>query len=75
MNQPLRVSVSYPLAKQYYVYLINELFKINLATNKVHGGVSEWSMVTVLKTVLVYGERGFESHPLRHLLFLTLSHV
>ena len=46
------MSVSYLLANQCYVYLINELFKINLATNYVRGGVSEWPMVTVLKTVV-----------------------
>ena len=35
---------------------------------KLLGGVSEWFKETVLKTVLAFGERGFESHPLRHLL-------
>ena len=29
------------------------------------GGVTEWLMVAVLKTVFAFGERGFESHPLR----------
>jgi hypothetical protein len=31
------------------------------------GGVTEWFMVTVLKTVFASGERGFESHPLRQI--------
>ena len=31
------------------------------------GGMAEWSMATVLKTVRpVFGSRGFESHSLRH---------
>jgi hypothetical protein len=30
------------------------------------GGVTEWPMVTVLKTVVPLRNRGFESHPLRH---------
>ena len=34
---------------------------------RAYGGVSEWTIVAVLKTAEVMSLRGFESHPLRHL--------
>gem|GEM_PF-2725198 len=34
---------------------------------KVYGGVSEWTIVAVLKTAEVTSLRGFESHPLRQM--------
>ena len=34
------------------------------------GGVAEWTMAPVLKTGIPSRDRGFESHPLRHIFLL-----
>jgi preprotein translocase subunit SecE len=40
------------------------------------GGVAEWSIATVLKTVLaLQRQRGFESLPLRHLIFVNNKNI
>ena len=46
--------------------------RINGAT-QAFGGVSEWTIVAVLKTAEVMSLRGFESHPLRQ--FRTISYL
>ena len=38
---------------------------IDLGYNPLSGEVSEWFMVPLSKSGLAFGERGFESHPLR----------
>ncbi len=38
------------------------------------GEVPEWSNGAVSKTVVPYGYRGFESHPLRHLVLVSENH-
>jgi hypothetical protein len=51
MNMLVKRCVSNPLAKLYYVNSVNGLFRDKLPSYLIDGGVSEWPMVTVLKTV------------------------
>ena len=43
---------------------------LRLGSGPLSGGVPERSIGAVSKTVVPFGYRGFESHPLRHLPFL-----
>ncbi len=41
----------------------------------MYGEVSEWFKELVLKTSDPARDRGFESHPLRHLIFINCYHM
>ena len=57
-----------------YCAKINKLIHV-IGVPAMHGEVSEWFKELVLKTSDPARDRGFESHPLRHLIVINCYHM